>query len=184
MKVRLFIKEAVRKVSSYFFHHVIVNNYSKFQRTYWEVFWRMENRCESDDDLNIISKIIDKYQPTSILDAGCGSGRLFGLYRQKGIKDVIGVDISVKALKMANKRSPEIKTIRSRLEDLNFESKRFDLTISSRALEHIPRESIASTIEKICFISKLIYINELTSSDSQTWLLFGEKIMDEEVRNS
>lgn len=113
----------------------------------------------------VLSMVMDKYKPSSILDVGCGPGRYFRLYHEKNIKDVVGIDISGKALKLANKNFPDVETIKMKVEDIEFEHKRFDLAISNRALQHIPKKNIDAAIEKICYSSNLVYLNELTDSD-------------------
>lgn len=113
-------------------------------------------QCKGDYEM--LSGIIDRYKPASLLDAGCGSGRLFGLYQEKSINNVVGVDISAKALRLANNKAfPSIKTVRARLEDMNFGYKRFDLAISNRTRQHTPRKHVDVVIEKICFSSYLVY---------------------------
>jgi ubiquinone/menaquinone biosynthesis C-methylase UbiE len=157
----------IDKVWKMIFHKILLTFYDKFQRLFWESATKeiYEKWGEAREDYETLSKITDKYRPVSILDVGCGTGRLFRLYQEKNINDVIGIDISEKALKLANKNFPNVKTTRMELEDMNFGYKRFDLAICNRVLQHIPKKDIDTVIKKICFSSWMIYINELTSSD-------------------
>jgi SAM-dependent methyltransferase len=111
-------------------------NYGKFQRLYWDLRARDidEQWGSAKDDYKLLSDIIDECNVESVLDLGCGLGRLFALYQSKNITEVIGVDISRVALKLANKAFPTVKTERMRLEDIDFEYRRFDLVISNRTL--------------------------------------------------
>jgi len=55
-----------------------------------------------------------------VLDVGCGSGRLFPFFLNHGVKDVIGIDISERALTIAHERFPSVVVIKSDLEKLEF----------------------------------------------------------------
>jgi len=162
MKIIKIIEKAGRMI----FCRISLINYSRSQKIFWEMYAEEihEKWGRISNDYQVLSAIIDKYKPASILDVGCGSGRLFRLYQEKGISDVIGIDISEKALKLAKKDFPNVKTMKMRLEDMDFEHNRFDMAISNRTLQHIPRQNIDTVIKKICFCCKSVYINELTDS--------------------
>ncbi len=70
----------------------------------------------------------------------------------------MGIDISEKALKKAKEVYPDIKTVKVRVEDIDFGYKRFDLAVSNAHFKILPRE----ISRKSC---RMIYINELTESD-------------------
>lgn len=148
---------------------ILQNTYEKFQDLYWDFMAeklhkrRLSRRYHQD--LEPVLYILDKYKPKSILDVGCGSGRFFKLYKEKNIRDVIGIDISEKALKKAKEMYPDIKTMRIRVEDIDFTYKRFDLAISNRTLQHITKRNIEKAVKKLCYSCRMVYINELTDSD-------------------
>lgn len=143
--------------------------YERFQELYWDIMagklYRERMKRHVNPDFEPVSYIIDKYKPRSILDVGCGSGRFFRLYKEKGIRDVVGIDISERALKFARTEHPDIKTIKMRVEDMEFGYKRFDLAISNRTLQHITKKNIEKAVRNLCNSCKMIYINELTDSD-------------------
>lgn len=116
-------------------------------------------------DFAILSRIFTNYGVSAVIDVGCGSGRLFDLYAQQGIRDVVGVDISEKALQLANERHPWVPTQQSKVEDLAFPNARFDLAICNRVLQHIPPAAIGNALAKLCTIAQRVYVNELTHSD-------------------
>lgn len=120
---------------------------------------------EEQHDFAVLSAIFATHQPKSILDVGCGSGRLFGHYLAHGITDIVGTDISETALAIANERYPQVPTATVKVEALAFPPQRFDLVICNRVLQHIPPNAIESAIGKLCTIGKVIYVNELTESD-------------------
>jgi ubiquinone/menaquinone biosynthesis C-methylase UbiE len=140
------------------------------QRTVSEVWENWANMIHErwgnvEHDYEILSRLFTTYEPQSILDVGCGSGRLFKLYAQHGIQDVVGIDISAQALSLARQRYPTVSTIHSRLENLTFPPERFDLAICNRVLQHLPPHTIDNAIAQLCKMCRLIYINELTESD-------------------
>jgi SAM-dependent methyltransferase len=118
-----------------------------------------------EHDFHVLSKLFRQHQPKSVLDVGCGSGRLFGLYSEHGINEIVGVDIAETALRLANERFPWVATVQGKVEDLDFSAKRFDLAVCNRVLQHIPPRTIEGAIGKLCTISRLVYVNELTESD-------------------
>lgn len=113
-------------------------------------------------DYELLADIIKEINPDRILDIGCGSGRLFPLYERLQIVGVIGQDISQTALKIAQERYnyPNITLVNKPIEKLEYPESYFDLAISNRVLQHIPKESISLVIKTICYFSKKIYINE------------------------
>lgn len=53
----------------------------------------------------------------SVLDVGCGTGALFGLYAERGITDLTGIDISPKMVKIAKRKYPGVKVLCGDVED-------------------------------------------------------------------
>jgi len=119
------------------------------------------------DDYALLSKIVLFLKPRRILDIGCGGGRLFPLYNNLKIEEVIGQDISSKALKIAKVRYhfPNIKTTNQDILEMNFSSQHFDLIVSNRVLQHIPHNEIEMVIKKLTDLGKNVYINEMSESD-------------------
>jgi 2-polyprenyl-3-methyl-5-hydroxy-6-metoxy-1,4-benzoquinol methylase len=143
-----------------------------WSRNFINNFW--ENQADMiyerwgalEHDYEILSRLFTTYRPCSILDVGCGSGRLFKLYAQHQIQDVIGIDISHRALDLARRSFPLVQTLCSNIEDLEFPPNRFDFAICNRVLQHIPARDIAGTVAKLSELCQHVYINELTSSDN------------------
>jgi SAM-dependent methyltransferase len=116
-------------------------------------------------DFATLQGILAAHRTRSILDVGCGSGRLFGLYLEQGIHDIVGLDIAEQALALARLRYPQIQTIHGRIEDLQFPPHRFDLAVCNRVLQHVPSHAIAHAVARLCAICRHIYVNELAESD-------------------
>jgi SAM-dependent methyltransferase len=124
------------------------------------------------DDYLVLGKILDRYHPLTLLDVGCGSGRLFPLYAEKGITDFVGVDISEKALAIARDSFPDADLRRQGLIDLDFADDFFDLCVCNRVLQHVPEKDIHKVVQNLSRIGRIVYINELSESDEQNEVYF------------
>jgi SAM-dependent methyltransferase len=102
--------------------------------------------------IDIIKKIINKISPKTILDFGCGDGKLIYELKNKNIK-LTGIDISKKAISFAKLFSPEEKFIVENLSDFKTEEK-FDLVTSVETLEHIPPEQLKNIIKNLSRVLK------------------------------
>lgn len=72
----------------------------------------------------------------TVLDMGCGFGKLASYMVEQGAAHVTGADISSKMLSIAPKL-PEITYIHAPIEELNFEAESFDLIVSSLAFHYV-----------------------------------------------
>ncbi|MCX5806895.1 MAG: glycosyltransferase [Proteobacteria bacterium] len=145
-------------------------HFSWIRQIYWNsrAFHIDENWGASQNDYDILKDVITTFKPDRILDVGCGTGRLFPLFDSLNVKEVVGQEVSAKALRIANKRYTlkNIKTINTSLLDLDLPSKFFDLAVSNRVLQHVPKVEIDLYVKKLAELSKYIYINEMCESDA------------------
>src|SRR5262249_12870333 len=116
-------------------------------------------------DFEVLSRIVTDHGVRSVLDIGCGSGRLFPLFRQLEINKILGVDISAKALAIAERDYPGVPTRCVSLQELSLANDEFDLIVSNRVLQHIAPAEIRPVMAKLAKISSMIYLNELSESD-------------------
>ena len=119
------------------------------------------------DDYELLREIITSFKLDRLLDFGCGSGRLFPLYHELGIPEVVAQDISNKALRIAKNRYrfSNIKITNDDILDFNFNKNYFDIIISNRVLQHISPDKIENIIRKLTELGEIIYINELGDND-------------------
>jgi len=104
----------------------------------------------------VVSSILSKIKPGSLLDVGCGAGRLFPLY--KGIPRVLAVDFSPSMLMHAYKMRSKlglgnVEIRRFDVRELNRLEESFDLVLSRNVLMHIKPEDMGRTVEgiiKVC----------------------------------
>ena len=94
----------------------------------------------------IAKRIIEQFNPKTVLDAGCAWGFLVEAFRNRGV-EAFGIDISEYAIQNVH---PEIKPycrIGSIAEPLQQE---YDLITCIEVLEHIPMQEAERAIENIC----------------------------------
>ncbi|MDZ4228978.1 MAG: class I SAM-dependent methyltransferase, partial [Patescibacteria group bacterium] len=109
-----------------------------------------------------LAKMIKKFKPRSVLEAGCGFGRNLNWLIKQGIKPEIftGVDISQQLL--AQSRLPKtVRLIRSNVLHLPFASNCFDLVFTHGLLMHLnPRQLNQAVAELIRATKKYLIIIE------------------------
>ncbi len=141
----------------------------RYVRQLWDAQAEMIHATwgKDDHDFATIGRLITDYRAQSVLDVGCGSGRLFGLYQARGVTRVLGVDISEKALALAAQRYPTIETRVVPIEELPIEGVRFDLAICNRVLQHVPPAMIKRVVARLVRTAHRVYVNELSATDGQ-----------------
>lgn len=164
MKVNKIINKLLGKINV-----LRIDSYNRF-------FWNLKAKYIHKQwghfyfDYNILKSIISDIRPERILDIGCGSGRLFPLYKDIGIKEIIALDISQNAIALARKRKNELNAenivlVKAGICDLEYPDNYFDLIISNRTLSAIFPENIKRDVGALAKLSGKIYLNEMTDSD-------------------
>jgi len=99
---------------------------------------------------NFIIHLISKISPRTILDIGCGDGRITDMIAQsiKGA-EVLGIDISHNAIKWAKKYSKYAKFECVSLEEMSRKGITFELVTMIEVLEHLESEQARQWIENI-----------------------------------
>jgi 2-polyprenyl-3-methyl-5-hydroxy-6-metoxy-1,4-benzoquinol methylase len=97
--------------------------------------WGLEYLC----NLKHIRDLIENLSPKSVLDIGCGDGRLLGMLSEK-IPRRIGIDLSERAIGFAKAFHPDIEF---RVADASDLDETFDLALTMEVLEHVPDEQIS-----------------------------------------
>jgi len=66
-----------------------------------------ERRAAAGEDVDGEATFVMRFSPRSVLDAGCGTGRVARELARRGV-DVVGVDIDADMLATARRKSPEL----------------------------------------------------------------------------
>jgi ubiquinone/menaquinone biosynthesis C-methylase UbiE len=76
----------------------------------------------------------------SVLEIGCGSGKLSGAIAAAGVPDVWGIDASLYQLKMASRDFPGLKLVHGLAERTPFEDGRFDGVAACFVFHELPTD--------------------------------------------
>jgi len=137
---------------------VKIKESKKVEKQAAEYFAALDNWDEAllFDNYEIVKRLADG----SVLDLGCGTGRLIKLLEQSGRK-VSGVDNSEEALRHCKKKA--LKTVKLDLENekLPFDDESWDNVIAVHSLEHIKNtdnainEAVRAAKKKVIFLVPL-----------------------------
>lgn len=100
-----------------------------------EEHWGLEN--------SFVAKCLIRYRGACVLDTPIGTGRFLDLYRQHGVRKVVGIDMSPHMLLEARKRVPQGLTVQLEEGDafaIAYPDGAFDAAICFRLLHLIPPE--------------------------------------------
>lgn len=79
----------------------------------------------------------------TLLDAGCGEGRLVAyLAPRHEERTFVGADVSERAIALANALNPDLSNARFVAEDVNDLTEQFDVIACVETMEHIPDEDM------------------------------------------
>ena len=87
--------------------------------------------------INIILDLLRCIKPKKVLDVGCGDGLIAETIAEQIGSEVIGIDISFRAIKFAELMSRKAKYEQIYLEDLARRGNKFDCAAVVEVLEHI-----------------------------------------------
>ena len=131
-------------------------------------------------DFEVIADCVHTINAHSVLDVGCGEGRLFPLYYESGLR-FCGCDLSRLALRLARSRYPAADLRRIAAEDISFTSlgQTFDLAVCNRVLQHVRPATIDRAVRGISGAASSVYINEIAIEDvpDGSDYLFGHAYM-------
>ncbi|NQY73860.1 MAG: methyltransferase domain-containing protein [Candidatus Margulisbacteria bacterium] len=119
-----------------------VSDYSTYNyQTYWtEHDRRYENLCERQT----LSKLLSQYPPSNtILDAGCGFGRLFPIY-EPFAKEFYLLDYANNLLSQAKKsiHHPQVTFLKGNMYEIPLKNNTVNTVISIRTLHHLKEPAI------------------------------------------
>ncbi len=88
---------------------------------------RFDRLAARGTDVHGEATFVRAYNPASVLDAGCGTGRVAIELARHGI-EVVGVDVDASMLKSAHRRAPDLAWVAADLTELALD-RTFDLVV-------------------------------------------------------
>lgn len=88
---------------------------------------RFDRLAASGADVHGEADLVASYGPATVLDAGCGTGRVAIELARRGI-EVVGVDLDTSMLATARRRAPELQWVEADLSTFDLE-RAFDLVV-------------------------------------------------------
>lgn len=132
--------------------------------------------------LNVISKFLQDNK--RILDIGSGAGTLGLYYAKKGF-DVVGIDISQKAVDEANQSAKYLRLKTAKFIKMNFPQEvpkaKFDFIISTEVIEHLNDDELALRKIFSLLTSKGIAVISTPSKNAPLYRLGLAKEFDKRV---
>lgn len=110
--------------------------------------------------------VVERLQPTSTLDVGCGEGYVLDALRRRGVGGSLhGVDLSAQAIDRARARlGNHVELQQADATALGEEGRRFDLVMSLEMLEHVPNPERALPV-----LHRLAIRNAVLSVPHEPW---------------
>lgn len=90
---------------------------------------RYDQRAASGENVHGEADLVMRYTPLSVLDAGCGTGRVARELARRGV-DVVGVDLDPDMLATARRRSPALRWVEADLASLDL-GRTFDVVVAA-----------------------------------------------------
>ncbi len=145
----------------------------EYNEDYYRIYERLDNvDFDTIPSFREMKKMIALEPGEKILDAGCGDGHLLD-YFCKGLElEAYGIDSSEKAVELASKKYPHLKTAVGDLKDLDFPSDHFDKIVCYNVIEHIDGQDKVMTELKRVLKSGGVIVTGTIISDSICWKLY------------
>jgi SAM-dependent methyltransferase len=92
----------------------------RYERTY-------ELRAAAGEEVHGEANFVMRFSPGSVLDAGCGTGRVGRELHRRGV-DVVGVDLDAEMLETARARCPSVEWIEGDVSSIRI-GRKFDVVL-------------------------------------------------------
>jgi SAM-dependent methyltransferase len=109
---------------------------------------RIEQLAAEGGDPHGEADLVGRYRPASVLDAGCGTGRVAIELARRGI-EVVGVDADPSMLATAQRLAPDLALVEGDLVDLDL-GRRFDVVLMAGNVPLFTRPGTTGALLATC----------------------------------
>jgi SAM-dependent methyltransferase len=97
--------------------------------------------------------VVDLVEPKSVVDVGCGTGVWLAIFRESGVKEILGVDHLVE--------SEVLELSKSEFMDFDLRlplklGRKFDLVVSLEVAEHLPKEFAEVFVDSLVALGDVV----------------------------
>ncbi len=114
---------------------------------YDKQFFKNTIKLELDSALAVVKIILEHYQPSSVIDLGCGAGIYLQAFAKQGVKDLLGID-GAPAAKDEFIFDPKKILIFDLSKKLKL-PKKYDLCLCLEVAEHLPASQADKLVDNI-----------------------------------
>lgn len=109
----------------------------------------------------------------SVLDLGCGKGRLSLMY-----SNYIGVDVAASVIAMNKEKYPNKEFIHCGMSEVNeiLSDRKFDLVVCADVIEHLPPDEVVSVIKHIGHIDANLFLFGVSTRASRLLAKNGDNL--------
>lgn len=126
------------KLYSFPYHYLPDLEHGRYIRLHRDLNWGLEYMTY----MTFVTELVRSWRPMSLLDVGCGDGRLISLVKE-AVADVHGIDLSKKAIAFAKAFNP---TATLTCGDLSSLSNQYPAVTLVEVMEHLPDTAIQEFI--------------------------------------
>jgi SAM-dependent methyltransferase len=109
---------------------------------------RFDDLASGGADVHGEAAFVMRFEPRTVLDAGCGTGRVGIELSRRGI-DVVGVDVEPSMLAVARGRAPDVEWVESDLAELDL-GRTFDVVVMAGNVPLFTPEGTHATLVAGC----------------------------------
>jgi SAM-dependent methyltransferase len=118
-----------------------LNRGDRYERTY-------ELRSAAGEDVHGEANFVTRFSPGSVLDAGCGTGRVGRELHRRGV-EVVGVDVDAEMLEAARDRCPSASWIEGDISAIRL-GRTFDIVLmAGNVINFVSPESRRQAVENL-----------------------------------
>lgn len=150
--VKPYVQAFLKLVTS--FKYTLFRKTGKIDRIYDEQILTEFAAIQSENASDFADMVIDLFDPSSVVDIGCGPGEYIAELARRGV-DVVGVDGSSSVLKLL-KIEPDKFILHDLTKPLQL-ARRFDLCLCMEVAEHIETRHSSALIDTLCRSSKVVF---------------------------